>query len=72
MIQLTQFALHRDDKDSGTNVYVNVKEIESVKEVHISKVVLYMKSGEVIMIKEKADDVLVKILEGNGSGSTLF
>ena len=25
MIQLAQFDLHRDDKDSGTNDYVNVK-----------------------------------------------
>ena len=72
MIHLAQFALHRDDKDSGANVYVNVKEIESVKEVHISKTVLYMKSGEVIVVKEKADDVVIKIMKGNGPGSSIF
>ena len=72
MIHLAQFALHRDDKDSGTNVYVNVKEIESVKEVHISKVVLYMKSGEVIMVKKNVDDVVIKIMKGNGSGSSIL
>tara|TARA_B100000131_G_scaffold307462_1_gene335661 strand:+ start:307 stop:525 length:219 start_codon:yes stop_codon:yes gene_type:complete len=72
MIQLAQFALTRDDKDGGTNVYVNVMEIESVKEIHISRAVLYMKSGEVIRVEEKVQDVLVKILEGSGKGSTLF
>ena len=72
MIHLAQFALTRNDKDGGKNVYVNVKEIESVKEVHINKTVLYMKSGEIIKVAEKTQDVLVKILEGNGSGSTLF
>ena len=72
MMHLAQFALTRNDKDGGKNVYVNVVEVESVKEIHVERTVLYMKSGEVIMVKEKADDVLVKILEGNGSGSTLF
>ena len=72
MIHLAQFALIKQDKDGGSNVYVNVKEIESVKEIHINKTVLYMKSGEVIKVAEKTQDVLVKILEGNGSGSTLF
>ena len=72
MIHLAQFALTRNDKDGGKNVYVNVKEIESVKEVHVERTVLYMKSGEVIVVKEKADDVVIKIMKGNGSGSSIF
>ena len=70
MMHLAQFALTRNDKDGGKNVYVNVKEIESVKEVHVERTVIYMKSGEVIMVKENADDVVIKIMKGNGSGST--
>ena len=72
MIHLAQFALTRNDKDGGKNVYVNVKEIESVKEVHEGRTVLYMKSGEVIMVKEKVDSVVVKIMKGNGPGSSIF
>ena len=72
MIHLAQFSLTRNDKDGGKNVYVNVEEIESVKEVHVERTVLYMKSGEVIMVKEKADDVVIKIMKGNGSGSSIF
>tara|TARA_Y100000592_G_C5466379_1_gene316980 strand:- start:549 stop:767 length:219 start_codon:yes stop_codon:yes gene_type:complete len=72
MIHLAKFALTRNDKDGGKNVYVNVKEIESVKEVHVERAVLYMKSGEVIMVKEKADDVVIKIMKGNGPGSSIF
>ena len=72
MMHLAQFVLHRNDKDGGQNVFVNVAEIESVKEIHVAKTVIYMKSGEVIMVKEKADDVVIKIMKGNGPGSSIF
>ena len=71
MMHLVQFVLHRNDKDGGQNVFVNVSEVESVKEVHVAKTVIYMKSGEVIMVKEKANVVVLKIMKANGPGSSI-
>ena len=71
MMHLAQFDLTRHDKDGGQSVFINVAEVESVKEVHIEKTVIYMKSGEVLMVKGKANDVVLKIMKGNGPGSSI-
>ena len=71
MMHLVQFDLTRHDKDGGQSVFVNVAEVESIKEVHIERTVIYMKSGEVIGVKEKANDVVLKIMQANGPGSSI-
>ena len=71
MMHLAQFDLTRHDKDGGQSVFINVAEVESIKEVHVERTVIYMKSGEVITVKEKANDVVLKIMKGNGAGSSI-
>ena len=71
MMHLVQFDLTRHDKDGGQSVFINVAEVESVKEIHVERTVIYMKSGEVITVKEKANDVVLKIMKANGPGSSI-
>ena len=70
MINLKGF---KDPK--GLDVYLNVTEVESVcTDADRSGFILTkinMKSGQSILVKEKLDAVLLKLMKANGPGSSI-